>query len=243
MEKVKLNIEADVQNEYRSTNVYAGIERLRVMVKFGSFTLPVEMSVVTRTNKTRGVHMSRLVDAAYKNSEVKHIEEGMVKIAEDVHKTQGPAYVSVRFDYPFRDLFVKVKISFKGKMFHYALSVPGITACPCSREVAGIGHMQRAWLSIAMQSRKYIDIEEVAVKMLECFSSTTSELMKRPEEGLKVLESQANPKFVEDVVRDASKRFPNALIIKARSEESIHMHDAVAYICRKNSIAFFEEML
>jgi GTP cyclohydrolase FolE2 len=33
------------------------------------------------------------------------------------------------------------------------------------------------------------------------------------------------------------------LIIKARSEESIHMHDAVAYICRKNSSAFFEEML
>jgi GTP cyclohydrolase I len=244
MEKVKLNIQADVQNEYRSTNVYAGIDKLRVMVKIGNFTLPVEMSVVTRTNRTRGVHMSRLVDAAFKNSEVKHIEEGMIKIAEEVQKTQGPAFVSVRFDYPFRDLFVKVKISLKGKMFHYALSVPGITACPCSREVAGIGHMQRAWLSLAMQSRKYVDIEEVILKMLECFSSTTAELMKRPEEGLKVLDSQANPKFVEDVVRDASKRFPNAMMIKARSEESIHMHDAVAYIYRKNAYSsFFEDML
>ncbi|MEM3637199.1 MAG: GTP cyclohydrolase, FolE2/MptA family [Conexivisphaerales archaeon] len=243
MEKVKLNLDADVQSEYRSTNVMAGIERLRVMVKFASFTLPVEMTITTRTNRTRGVHMSRLVEAAFKNSEVKHIEEGMARIIDDVQKTQGPAYVSVNFDYPFKDVFVKVRISLKGKRFLYVLSVPGITACPCSREVAGIGHMQRAWLSIAIPSRKYVDIEEVIVKMQECFSSTTSELMKRPEEGLKVLDSQANPKFVEDVVRDAVKRFPNAMMIKAKSEESIHMHDAVAYVYRKNSASFFDEML
>lgn len=238
---VKLNIEADVQSEYRTKNVFAGVESLRLMMKVGGYNLPVDVSVTTRTNRTRGVHMSRLVDAAFKNSEMKHVEDSMKKMIEDVEKTQGPAYISVRFDYPFRDIFVKVRISLKGRTFTYFISAPGITACPCSREVAGIGHMQRAWLSIGISTRRYMDLEEAALKMLGCFSSTTAELMKRPEEGMKVLDSQANPKFVEDVVRDAAERFPEAFLIKARSEESIHMHDAVAYIYRKKSIPYMLE--
>ena len=48
-------------------------------------------------------------------------------------------------------------------------------------------------------------------------------------------EAQDNSKFVEDVVRDCLKRFPNAKYIHAQSLESIHSHDAIAS-WPKNSI-------
>jgi GTP cyclohydrolase I len=237
----KLNAQADVQSEYNAKDVRAGIQGLRVMMKVGGLTLPATLAVTAETNKTRGVHMSRLVEAVFKNKDAGHVETGMRQMLDAVEATQVSAAVRCSFDYPFRDIFVKVVILLRGETFTYILSAPGITACPCSREVAGIGHMQRAWLTVALSTTKYMDLEEAMLKMLDCFSSTTSELMKRPEEGLKVLDSQANPKFVEDVVRDAAKKFPGAFLIKARSEESIHMHDAVSYIFRKRKASNFME--
>ena len=48
------------------------------------------------------------------------------------------------------------------------------------------------------------------------------------EEANKIIDAQDNSKFVEDVVRDCLKRFPNAKYIHAQSLESIHSHDAIA---------------
>ena len=73
-----------------------------------------------------------------------------------------------------------------------------------------------------------LDFEEVALKMGECFSTTPIEFLRRPHEAEKILEAQANPKFVEDIVRECLKKFPNANKIEARSFESIHAHDASA---------------
>jgi len=74
---------------------------------------------------------------------------------------------------------------------------------------------------------------DLVVKMLSAFSAETTAMMKRQDEAMKVVESQSNPRFVEDVVRDAAKKFPAAFYIEARSEESIHMHDAVAVVDRR----------
>ncbi|MFQ6011316.1 MAG: GTP cyclohydrolase, FolE2/MptA family, partial [Nitrososphaerales archaeon] len=111
---------------------------------------------------------------------------------------------------------------------HRAVEKGGITACPCSKEITGIGHMQRSRLRIEVTSNNTLNFEEVALKMSECFSAEPVEFLKRADEAEKILEAQANPKFVEDIVRDCLERFPTASKIEARSWESIHAHDAVA---------------
>jgi len=230
---LELNLEVDVQSEYSPTDVRAGVAGLKMMMKVGRYVLPAELTVMTMTHHSRGVHMSRLVSGAQENSEAPHIEDALTGIVKQVNATQKGASASVRFNYPFRDIFVPVEISLQKRKFTYIFRAPGITACPCSKKMAGVGHMQRAWLTVALSSHTFVDIEEQALKMLSCFSAETTAMMKRADEAMRVVESQRNPKFVEDVAREASERFPEAFYIEARSEESIHMHDAVAVVDRR----------
>ncbi|HVP23036.1 MAG TPA: GTP cyclohydrolase, FolE2/MptA family [Conexivisphaerales archaeon] len=230
---MELNLEADVQSEYSRTDVRAGITGLKMMVRVGRYVLPSELTVTTLTQHSRGVHMSRLVSAAQENSGKEHVEDALKAIARASNMTQKGTCASVRFSYPFKDIFVPVEIGLRKGVFTYIMKAPGITACPCSKKMAGVGHMQRAWLTMATNSRSFMDIEEQLVKMLSCFSAETTAMMKRADEAMRVVESQRNPRFVEDVVRDAAKKFPEAYYLEARSEESIHMHDAVAVVDRR----------
>ncbi len=232
---MELNLEADVQGEFARTNVRAGVTGLKMMVRVGRYVLPAEFTVTTMTHHSRGVHMSRLVGAAQENSNREHIENALRWIVRDSNSTQKGTSASVRFNYPFKDIFAPVEIGLRKGVFTYLLKAPGITACPCSKKMAGVGHMQRAWLTVGLSSRSFVDIEEQLDKMLSTFSAETTAMMKRQDEAMKVIDSQRNPKFVEDVVRDAAKRFPEAFYVEARSEESIHMHDAIAVVDRRPS--------
>ncbi|MDG6929170.1 MAG: GTP cyclohydrolase I FolE2, partial [Nitrososphaerota archaeon] len=200
---MKLNLEADVQSEYSATDVHGGIDSLKMMFKVGKHALPVRLRIMTKTSKTRGVHMSRLVEAAARNSEDGHLEDSLRRIVSDVESSQADASVGCSLEYPFRDIFVRVRVELHRNRYAYSLSVPGITACPCSKEITGVGHMQRAWLTVELMSRDYVDIEEMAVRMLGCFSAATTEMMKRSDEAMKIIEAQENPRFVEDVAREA----------------------------------------
>ncbi len=230
---MELNLEADVQSEYSRTDVRAGVTGLKMMLRVGRYVLPADFTVTTLTHHSRGVHMSRLVRAAQDHSDSAHVEDALKGIVRQANSTQKGASATVRFNYPFKDIFIPVEIGLQKNVFTYVLKSPGITACPCSKKMAGVGHMQRAWLTVALNSRTFVDIEEQAVKMLSCFSAETTAMMKRAEEAMKVVESQKNPRFVEDVVRDAARKFPEAFYVEARSEESIHMHDAVAVVDRR----------
>ncbi len=195
--------------------------------------LPAEFTVTTVTSHTRGVHMSRLVAVAQANSNMEHVETALRGIVKESNRSQKGTSASVSFKYPFKEVFAPVEIGLSKGVFSYRLMAPGITACPCSKKMSGVGHMQRAWLTVAISSRSFVDIEEQLIKMLSTFSAETTAMMKRQDEAMKVLESQRNARFVEDVVRDAAKKFPEAYYLEARSEESIHMHDAVAIVDRR----------
>lgn len=110
----------------------------------------------------------------------------------------------------------------------YKFVVDGMTACPCSKKMVGIGHMQRAQLTLVIRSNRHVNSVEVVKRMTECFSASPKEQMKRLEEAKKILEAQANPRFAEDIVRECVSRFPNAMYVGSRCFESIHVHDAVA---------------
>ncbi len=143
--------------------------------------------------------------------------------------------------------------------------VVGITACPCAQELMktraeaelqnlGIEqgkintflehvpmatHNQRGRGTITIEfTGDYNAPLDTIIEIIERSMSTTSfELLKRPDEMEVVANAHENPKFVEDCVRDMAKNvltsFPelpeDAIItLKQVNEESIHQHNAFA---------------
>jgi len=219
---------ADVQSESSRFPVDAGISNLRVLYTSGKLSMPVQLSIQTSTGFHRGVHMSRLVKAANARK-AEGMEEWLRWIAGEVNKTQPGSTVTCTYELPYEDRFARVTIRTTERGAPtYRFAVDGMTACPCSRKMIGIGHMQRAELALVLKGRKALDPMQVVERISECFSASPKEELKRLEEAKKILEAQANPRFAEDLVRECVGRFPNALFVTARCFESIHLHDAVA---------------
>jgi len=223
-----IDISADVQSEMAKFPVDAGVSNLRVLHTEGNLSMPVELSILTSTGRGRGVHMSRLVAAA-RARHTRNIEEWVRWIAAQVNETQPGSTVTCRYDLPYEDRFIKVVVSAKQRgALTYKFVVDGMTACPCSKKMIGIGHMQRAEITLITKSAKPLDARDVIGRISECFSATPRAELKRLDEAKKILEAQANPRFAEDLVRECVSRFPGAMYIGSRCFESIHLHDAVA---------------
>ncbi len=219
----------DTQSEPAELAVDAGISDLRMIYQNGKVGLPVTLAIQTSTGLHRGVHMSRLVHAASVAHDSLDMVSWLRHLCREVNKSQPGSHVTCRFDLPYADQFVPVSIrASEAGMVSYQFTARGMTACPCSKAMTGVGHMQRAELVMMLRSRKQVDMVKVVGKLEECFSAVPTEKMKRPQEAKKILEAQEHARFAEDLARECVKRFPNALFVKARCFESIHAHDAVA---------------
>ena len=219
---------ADVQSEASRLAVDAGIANFKVIGTVGRLSLPVELTIQTSTGFHRGVHMSRLVKAANTRG-ARGMEQWLRWICIQVNRTQPGSSVTAKFELPYDDQFagVTMRATQRGAIT-YRYVVAGMTACPCSKKMIGVGHMQRAEMTVVLKSEKVLDSMKVVGRIAECFSARPREHMKRLEEAKKILEAQANPRFAEDLVRECVARFPDALFIRGRCFESIHAHDAIA---------------
>ena len=219
---------ADVQSEASRLPVSAGVTKLRVLSVAGNIRMPVELTIQTSTGFHRGVHMSRLVKAASIHR-ARSMEQWLRWICGEVNRSQPGSSVTASFDLPYEDQFAKLTMRATQRgAITYMFVVDGMTACPCSKKMIGVGHMQRAQMTVVLRSDKALDSMNVVGRIAECFSASPREHMKRLEEAKKILEAQANPRFAEDLVRECVSRFPNALFISGRCFESIHAHDAIA---------------
>jgi GTP cyclohydrolase I len=220
--------DADTQMEPADVSIKAGVADLKVLYQNGKVTLPVLLTIQTSTGKHRGVHMSRLVHAASMGGS-RGIEKWLKTVCAEVNRTQPGSVVTCRFEMPYADQFIPIAIRTTERgATTYRVTVTGMTACPCSKKMIGIGHMQRADLSLTIRPKRVLELVKMVQKIEECFSAFPTEKMKRQEEAKKILEAQENPRFAEDLVRECLKRFPDAVHIQARCFESIHTHDAVA---------------
>jgi len=219
---------ADVQSEVSRIPVDAGVAKLKVLSSAGNIRMPVDLTIQTSTGFHRGVHMSRLVKAA-NGRRTRGMEQWLRLICGEVNRTQPGSSVTASFELPYDDQFARItmRATQRGGVT-YMFAVEGMTACPCSKKMIGIGHMQRAQMTVVLRSEKSLDSMEVVRRITECFSASPREHMKRLEEAKKILEAQANPRFAEDLVRECVRRFPNALYVSGRCFESIHAHDAIA---------------
>ena len=135
------------------------------------------------------------------------------------------------------------------------VQVVGMSACPCAMEtvrhkLAGEGHQlspdlpfithnQRNRVTFTIDLPGDADVEAAdLVDLCEAsLSAPTFELLKRGDEGDLVLQAHHNPRFVEDVVREALHRAAaryghlgpdTRVFVSSEAEESIHKHNAYA---------------
>jgi len=121
--------------------------------------------------------------------------------------------------------------------FRLGTTVPITTLCPCSKEIARAGaHSQRAHLRVSLvQDEECIVWIEDLVPILEAQgSAAVFPILKRSDEKHVTEAAYGNPKFVEDVVRDAVlavRDLPGVVrfTVECESFESIHNHNAYAY--------------
>ncbi len=134
------------------------------------------------------------------------------------------------------------------------VQVVGASACPCAMETARatfaakgftvpeeipfITHNQRNVVHLAIDVPEGRDIEAATLVDLceDALSAPTHGYLKRGDEGDLVIQSHHDPKFVEDVVREALHLVVERLDLpddacvfaSSEAEESIHKHNAYA---------------
>ncbi|MEI6154003.1 MAG: GTP cyclohydrolase, FolE2/MptA family, partial [Deltaproteobacteria bacterium] len=125
------------------------------------------------------------------------------------------------------------------KEFIVSVTVPINTLCPCSKEISEQGaHNQRGIVKVDVKFKKFFWIEDLINIIEGCASSDIYSILKREDEKFVTERAFANPKFVEDVVRDIAEILKEDqnftwFAIEAENFESIHNHSAYACLERK----------
>lgn len=199
----------------------------------------------------RGTHMSRFVEILHEHSRkitIKNLRAILHDMRQRLQAAQ--AHLEMFFDY-FIEKRAPVS-STPGLMcyrcgffytagsqddFILSVEVPLTTVCPCSKALAegGGAHNQRSKLTLEVRMSHIVWIEDLVALGEECGSSALFSLLKRADEKFITEQAYANPRFVEDVVREAALRLeahPHVTWYRVSSEncESIHNHSAYAMI-------------
>ena len=253
----------DVQNERDSRNV--AIDRVGVRdVRYPIVVLDrdngtqstvalVSMSV-SLPHEYRGTHMSRFIEAleGYRDSRIGPVAlEGLTRrLCEKLDATE--AEVVFRFPYfivkraPVSGIESRMgcDASLRGTcgagVFDMVTGVEvGVqTLCPCSKEISSQGaHNQRAEVRLDVRMAELVWFEEMVQMVERSSSAPLFTLLKREDEKYITERAYANPRFVEDVVRDLALELNRDsrvtwYSISVTSAESIHDHDAFAELCR-----------
>jgi GTP cyclohydrolase I len=201
----------------------------------------------------RGTHMSRFVEilARWSKKAVSMLE--MEEILHEMTQSFGTRVAALGLSFKYfldkkapasgiaspLDYECKFEASVEEGRFDFVLEVqvPILTLCPCSKEISDRGaHSQRALLTVRLRTAPGVIVWlEDLIPLLEAQGSYgIYPLLKRADEKVVTEGSYDNPKFVEDVVRDALlvlRGLPGASWFSAECEsiESIHNHLAYAY--------------
>ena len=201
----------------------------------------------------KGTHMSRFVEAL-ENWREDLSYKSMKTLLEDIkHRLQAQRARAI-FTFPF---FMKRESPVSGSSglqgyecrltgemgngkltFLLEMCVPVMTVCPCSKAISDEGaHSQRADVRVSLRLRGFNWLEEFIEMAESSASSPTYPLLKREDEKYVTEHAFAAPCFVEDVVRNLAgqlERHPQVVWfrVEVESHESIHAHNAFAWIER-----------
>ncbi|HEY9746858.1 MAG TPA: GTP cyclohydrolase FolE2 [Oculatellaceae cyanobacterium] len=204
----------------------------------------------------KGTHMSRFVIQLEEWSRDRVFSLDLKDFVEELKtRLDAPsAYTELRFRYfidkpaPVSGLSAKMayECTFKGcldESGHHrvmlSVIVPCATLCPCSKAISDYGaHNQRAEIRATVildpeANERVVWIEDLVAGLEEASSCPVYPLIKRADEKFITEKAYDNPKFVEDVIRDATLflRSYNGITgfnLEVEAMESIHAHNAWA---------------
>ncbi len=206
--------------------------------------------------EVKGTHMSRFVEMLERERPALSLRDLRQMFAEMlVHLEADSGRIEMRFPYFIRktapvsgvasllDIDAGIDVwAEPGSAVEMALvvTVPVTSLCPCSKEISAYGaHNQRSHLSLRVQLRADMTLEELVRIAEEEASCEVFGLLKRPDEKWVTERAYDNPKFVEDLVRDIALRLQaepriGGWSVASENFESIHNHSAYALIEGRN---------
>jgi len=201
----------------------------------------------------KGTHMSRFVEILNTYRE-KIALDNMEPILAKMKEKLGASSAHLEMEFPY---FIEKKapVSRAKSLMEYTctfsatladefdfvmgVKVPVTSLCPCSRELSSYGaHNQRSIMTVQVRYSEFIWLEDLIEVIEQCGSSPVYSLLKREDEKFVTERAYENPRFVEDMVREATTRLLSMENIKwfsveAENFESIHKHSAYAAIERQ----------
>jgi GTP cyclohydrolase I len=203
-------------------------------------------------HNNKGTHMSRFVELLHLLRPEVSLQK-FAAILENMKKHLNAASAHLEMTFPY---FIEKKapVSTSQGLMDYTCSiigssdpggrvdlvsevvVPISSVCPCSMEISDNGaHNQRGEVRLCTRFKKFIWMEDMIELVERSASSEVYSVLKRVDEKCVTERAFANPKFVEDIVRDVAKKLktdPNItwFSVSAENFESIHNHSAYASI-------------
>jgi len=252
----------DIQSEIDIRNIEidkVGVKNLRYPIVL-SDKAHQEQHTVARINmyvnlphQFRGTHMSRFIEILNKFrreiaiTNIGSILREMKKrlVAESAHlEIEFPYFIEKAAPISKAKALMEYKCKFVGtytdKMrLFMGVAVPIQTVCPCSKEISEHGaHNQRSLIHVYVKFLGFLWLEDLIALVEECGSSSVYSLLKREDEKYITETAYQNPTFVEDVARNVALRLNKQdnipwYSVEVESYESIHNHDAYAFIEKK----------
>ncbi len=198
----------------------------------------------------KGTHMSRFVEILNKHREQIALDK-LETILEEMKTKLGSASAHLEIQFPYfidkrapvsgATGLMEYTCEFSASMtdsldFVLGVKVPLTSLCPCSKELSSFGaHNQRSVMTVRVRYRDFIWIEDLVELIEQCGSSPLYSLLKREDEKFVTEQAYENPRFVEDMVREAYSRLSAVdnitwFSVETENFESIHNHSAYAAV-------------
>ena len=203
-------------------------------------------------HNNKGTHMSRFVELLHLLRPDVSLEKFSV-ILENMKKHLNAASAHLEMTFPY---FIEktAPVSTSPGLMDYTCSIRGSSdpngrvdlvsevvvpissVCPCSMEISDNGaHNQRGQVKLCTRFKKFIWMEDMIELVEAAASCDVFSVLKRIDEKSVTEKAFANPKFVEDIVRDVAKKLKaddniTWFSVSAENFESIHNHSAYASI-------------
>jgi GTP cyclohydrolase I len=255
----------DIQNERDDRNIAidkVGVKDIRYPITVLDKATKTQQTValinmyVNLPRDYKGTHMSRFVEILNEHDRMISIENfheillTMKKLlnAESAHiEMTFPYFVMKSSPVTHSQGLMEYQCTFKGNLNErkdllLMITVPITTLCPCSREISDFGaHNQRGEVRLQVRFKKFIWIEDLIRLVEDAASCDVYSVLKREDEKYVTERAYENPKFVEDIVRDIAQKLDQDsnitwFAVESENFESIHNHNAYAYIERGNAM-------
>lgn len=201
----------------------------------------------------KGTHMSRFIEVFQQHASDIRMPR-FLDMLDDVrrHLDAEQSFGIIRFPYFMEKhapvsgqaSFLRYECAFSGissdrqREFFVTVRVPVTTLCPCSKEISDRGaHNQRGICTVTVEVQQFFWMEDLIELVESKASAGLYTLLKRVDEKFVTEHAYDHPVFVEDLVRgvtiavEEQFRFP-WFSVEATNQESIHNHDAYAYVER-----------